>query len=87
MGNGNETKMINISEKDLLDIFAAETSEAINVMKGEDKNTEFSVTMILFMATFSAGVMKRIEEKMGYKSKKEENLDYEPYHYSERGDK
>lgn len=84
MGNGNENKIINITQKDLLEILAEETSEALSIMNGDGKDADFSATMLLFMATFSAGVMKRIDTKM---KNEEDDLGYEPYHYSERGDK
>lgn len=81
-----EDKLITITERELMEVMADETSEALSIMNGSDKDATFSATMLLFMATFSAGVMKRIEKKMNGETK-EENLDYEPYRYSERGDK
>ena len=86
MSNDIESKVINITEKELMEIMSEETSEVIATMTKGEKSGSFSISMLLFMATFSAGIMRRIEKKMNGETK-EEDLDYEPYRYSERGDK
>jgi hypothetical protein len=84
MGNESENKMINISERELMEIMADESNEVIKVMsKDGSKSGAFSASIILFMATFSAGILKRIDKKMNEESCEEETT----YHYSERGDK
>lgn len=76
-----EDRIITIRERELMEIMAEESSDVLNSMSS--KNASFSASMVLFMATFSAGVLKKIEDRC----KQENPSDFEGYHYSEKEEK